>query len=188
MRDCSSLFYFDRVLSKGANMVNKCFIITLLFIANLLLSCNIQTEKSELRYFPVNDLNGVITQSGIQLDKNISSDDKGSIKIETSKPLVIRLYAVEDVKVDDTQIVYEANVKSEGLIGQAYLEMWCVFKDKGEFFSRGFDSVISGTNDWKTIRTVFNLNEGEMPDQIKLNVVVNGVGTLWIDDVHLSKI
>jgi len=27
-----------------------------------------------------------------------------------------------------------------------------------------------------------------MPDQIKLNVVVNGVGTVWIDDIHLSKL
>ena len=57
-----------------------------------------------------------------------------------------------------------------------------------EFFSRGFDSVISGTSDWKTIRTVFELRTGEVPDQIKLNVVVNGVGTIWIDDIHLSKI
>jgi hypothetical protein len=48
--------------------------------------------------------------------------------------------------------------------------------------------VISGTSDWKTIRTVFDLGKGEIPVQIKLNVVVNGVGTLWIDDIHLSKI
>jgi len=28
----------------------------------------------------------------------------------------------------------------------------------------------------------------EMPDQIKLNIMVNGVGTVWIDDIHLSKL
>ena len=92
------------------------------------------------------------------------------------------------MKVDDAQIIYEASVKSEGVSGQVYLEMWLVLKDKGEFFSRGFDSVISGTSDWKTIRTVFKLRKVEIPDQIKSNVVVNGVGTIWIDDIHLSII
>jgi len=90
--------------------------------------------------------------------------------------------------VDNVQLIYEAKIKSEGLNGQAYLEMWCVFKDKGEYFSRGFDSIISGTTNWKTIRTVFNLKKGEMPDQIKLNVVIYGVGKIWVDDIHLSKI
>ena len=168
--------------------MSKQLIILFSLITFLFLSCNVQTEKSDLKYFPVNDLDGIITQSGIEIDKNVSDDGNGSIRIETSKPIVIQLYTVSDVKVDDTQIIYEANVKTKGLSGQAYLEMWCVFNDAGEYFSRGFDSVISGDTDWKTIRTVFNLKKGEMPDQIKLNIVVNGVGTIWIDDIHLSKI
>ena len=73
-------------------------------------------------------------------------------------------------------------------MGRHILKCGVFFNDKGEYFSRGFDSVISGNEDWKTIRTVFNLEKGEIPDQIKLNVVVNGVGTIWIDDIHLSKI
>ena len=168
--------------------MNNYFLFSLSLLCALLLSCNIQTEKSELKYFPVDDLNGIVSQSEVQLDKNISDDGNGSIKIETSKPISIQLYTIDDVKLDDAQIIYEANVKSEGVSGQVYLEMWFVFKDKGEFFSRGFDSVISGTSDWKTIRTVFDLRTGEVPDQIKLNVVLNGVGTIWIDDIHLSKI
>jgi hypothetical protein len=168
--------------------MNKIYIVSLSLLFILFTSCNVQTEKSELKYFPVKDLTGIIAQSVVQLDKNISDDGNGSIKIETDKPVVIQLYLINNVKVDDTQIVYEANIKSEDVKGQAYLELWCVFKDKGEFFSRGFDSVISGTTDWKTIRTVFNLQKGETPNKIQLNVVVNGVGTIWIDDIHLSKI
>lgn len=168
--------------------MNKYFVISLSVLFFLYTSCSPQTINKELKHFPVDNLNGIITQSGIQLDEELSSDGNGSIKIETEKLIVIQLYAVDDVKVENTQIVYEAKVKSEGLNGQAYLEMWCVFKDKGEFFSRGFDSVISGTTDWKTIKTVFNLRKGDMPDQIKLNVIINGVGTVWIDNISLSKI
>jgi len=152
------------------------------------ISCSIQTKPTELKHFPIDDLNGIAAQTGIQLDKSISSDSNGSIKIEAGGPVAVPLYIVNDVRVEDTQLIYEAKIKSESLNGQAYLEMWCVFKDKGEYYSSGFDSAIAGTTEWKTIKTVFLLRKNEMPDQIKLNVVVNGIGTVWIDDIHLSKL
>ena len=154
----------------------------------LIVSCNLQNRSTELKYFPIDDLNGIITQSGIQLDKSVSSDGNGSIKIEASKPATIVLYDIVDIRIEDAQLIYEAKLKSEGLSGQAYLEMWYVSKDKGEFFSRGFETAIAGTTDWTTVSTIFLLKKNEMPDQIRLNVVVNGVGTVWIDDVHLSKL
>lgn len=154
----------------------------------LVVSCNMQNKSTELKYFPIDDLNSIITSSGIQLDKSISSDGNGSIKIETTKPTTVILYDINDVRIEDTQLIYEAKIKSENLSGQAYLEMWCVFKDKGEFFSQGFDTAIAGTTDWKAVSTFFFLKKNEMPDQIRLNVVVNGVGTVWIDDIHLSKL
>ena len=153
----------------------------------LIVSCNLQNKSTELKYFPVDDLNGIITKSGIQLDNSISSDGNGSIKIETTNPVTIILFDIKDIRVEDTQLIYEAKIKSENLSGQAYLEMWCAFKEKGEFFSRGFDTAIAGTTDWKTIGTFFLLKKNEMPDQIRLNLIVNGVGTVWIDDIHLSK-
>jgi hypothetical protein len=168
--------------------MNKYSIISIQLLLFLFLSCSIQTKRDELKNFPIDNLNGLVAQSGIQFDKAVSSDNNGSIKIEVAGPVAIPLYIIDDVRIDDTQLIYEAKVKSESLNGQAYLEMWCVFKDKGEFFSRGFDSVIAGTTDWQTIKTVFLLKKNEMPDQIKLNVVVNGVGTVWIDDIHLSKL
>jgi len=168
--------------------MKKYLVISLALIAILPTSCNVHTDKNDLKHFPIDDLNGVIAKSGVQLDKSISSDGNGSIKIEAAGPASIPLYVVDNINVEEAQIIYEAKIKSESLNGQALLEMWCVFKDKGEFFSRGFDSVISGTSEWKTIRTVFNLKKGEMPDQIKLNLIVNGVGIIWIDDIHISKL
>ena len=168
--------------------MHKYFIVSFSLFLLTFLSCGIQTKSTELKHFPIDKLNGTVAQSGIQIDKAVSSDDNGSIKIEASGPIVIPLYNIDDVRIDDTQLIYEAKIKSENINGQAYLEMWCVFKDKGEFFSRGFDSAVAGTSDWKTIKTVFFLKKNEMPDQIKLNVVVNGVGIVWIDDIRLSKI
>jgi hypothetical protein len=76
--------------------------------------------------------------------------------------------------------------KTEGLKGRAYLEMWCRFPGRGEFFSRGLNNVVSGTTDWIDCQTPFFLKEGEQPDLVRLNVVVEGPGKIWIRDVALS--
>jgi hypothetical protein len=65
--------------------------------------------------------------------------------------------------------------------------MWCSFPELGEFFSRSLNSPLSGTVDWKTIETPFFLKKGQKPELIKLNVVINGQGILWIDDISLVK-
>jgi len=65
--------------------------------------------------------------------------------------------------------------------------MWCHFPGKGEFFSRALQSPLSGSNEWTSQETPFFLKKGENPDNIKINVVVNGKGTVWIDDIHLVK-
>jgi hypothetical protein len=147
-----------------------------------------QKESVELKHFPVDDLDGIVPQPVLQFDKSVSSDGNGSIRIDASEPTTLFLYTIDDLHIDNTQIVYEAKVKSENLNGQTYLEMWCVFKDKGEFFSRGLENAISGTTDWETISAPFMLKENEMPDQFKLNLVVNGSGTVWIDDIRLVKL
>ncbi len=65
--------------------------------------------------------------------------------------------------------------------------MWCVFAGKGEFFSRSLQSPLAGTNDWTTLETPFFLKKGERPSNVKLNVVINGSGRVWIDDLRLVK-
>jgi hypothetical protein len=57
----------------------------------------------------------------------------------------------------------------------------------GEFFSRGLHSPLSGSVDWTTQEIPFLLQPGQKPELIKLNLVVNGTGTVWIDDIHLLK-
>ena len=82
-------------------------------------------------------------------------------------------------------MVYRASLRSEGLVGQAYLEMWCVFPGQGEAFSRGLNNVLTGSNDWATYQTPFFLKAGEEPDLIRLNLVVEGKGKVFIKDIEL---
>jgi len=65
--------------------------------------------------------------------------------------------------------------------------MWCRFEGKGDFFSRGLHTLVTGDTEWTDIETSFYLKSGENPNNVKLNLVVNGSGTVWIDDIRLVK-
>jgi hypothetical protein len=151
-------------------------------------ACSKQSQQVvELKRFSLDTLEGLITQSGVQLDKEISSDGKGSLRIEATGPTVVRLFELGDIDVENARLIYQARVRTEGVEGHVYLEMWCHFPGKGEFFSRGLQTPLTGTTDWTTEETSFFLKNGENPDNVKLNLVINGKGTAWIDDIRLLR-
>jgi len=142
-------------------------------------------KPTELKRFPLDDTEGIITQSGIQIDKQVSSDGNGSIRIEATEPTTIRLFETGDIDLEDSHLIYRARVRTKDLKGKAYLEMWCHFPGKGEFFSRYLPPV-TGTTSWTTQEITFGLRKDENPDNVKLNIVIDGKGTVWIDDIRLS--
>jgi len=144
-------------------------------------------EFTELRYFPIDNMEGIMTQSNVQIDSQISSDGNGSLRITATAPATVQLFQAGDIDIENATVIYQARARTEDVQGKVYLEMWCSFPGLGEYFSRGLDSALSGTNDWTTIMTPFFLKKGENPDNVKLNLVIEGTGTVWIDDIKLLK-
>jgi len=99
----------------------------------------------------------------------------------------LRLFEVPNPGLERCKVIYRAKLKTEGLAGRAYLEMWCQFPGLGEAFSRGLDNVVTGSNDWATYQIPFFLKAGEKPDLIRLNLVVEGTGKVFIKDVELMS-
>ena len=144
-------------------------------------------ETTEIKYYPIDSMEGIIAKSGTQIDSEITSDGNGALRIVTSKPTTVRLYETGNIDIENARLIYRAKLRTEGIEGQVYIEMWCDFPGKGEFFSRALQSPLSGTNDWSSQETTFFLKKGETPDNVKLNLVINGEGTVWIDDIRLLK-
>jgi hypothetical protein len=116
----------------------------------------------------------------------VVTEDKAWLA-DCKKAQTIRLFEVENPEVEQCVVTYRAKLKTENLTEQAYLEMWCRFPTKGEFFSRGLAHTVTGSNDWASYETPFFLKRGEKPDLIKLNLVVKGAGKVWVKDVELLK-
>jgi len=152
------------------------------------ISCSQPSKQVvELKRFPIDSMEGVITHSDVGIDREISSDGNGCLRITSTKPTVVRLFETGDIDIEKARLIYQARLRTENVEGQVYLEMWCHFPGKGEFFSRGLQTPLTGTVEWTTEETPFFLKKGENPDNVKLNLVINGMGTAWIDDIRLLK-
>jgi len=110
----------------------------------IVVGCSKSTEEvAEIKRFPIDNLEGIITQSGVQIDNRITSDSNGSLRISATEPTVVRLFELGDIDVENARLIYQAKVRTEGVEGKVYLEMWCHFPGKGEFFSRGLQTPIT---------------------------------------------
>jgi hypothetical protein len=145
------------------------------------------TAAMELKRFPLDSLEGVRATTGSSFDSKISADGKGSLRVDAKEPITVPLFEITDVGVENATLIYQASLQSENLDGKAFLEMWVRIPGKGEFFSRGLDRPITGTVSWMTVATPFFLQPGQKPDLIRLNLVVQGKGRVWIDDIHLMR-
>jgi len=157
---------------------------TVLFFAGCPKSAdNVET----LRNFPINSLEGILTQSGVAFDEEITSDGNGSLRVSAEEPRQVLLFETGEIDVENARLIYQARVRTEGVKGRAFLEMWCRFPGKGEFFSRSLHAPLTGSTEWTTTETPFFLKKGENPDNVKLNLVIEGTGMVWIDDIRLVK-
>ena len=122
-----------------------------------------------------------ITQSGIHVEHGAWQIDAGA------EEQTVRLFEVENPAVEHCLLTYRAELKAEDLQGRGFLEMWCRLPGRGEFFSKGYKQAVSGTVDWARYEIPFFLERDRRPDLIKLNVVVEGPGTVWLRNVELLK-
>ena len=167
------------------------FIFVIIVITQFIpLGCSKEQPETirELKFYSADDLSNIINLSRVTTDSTIFTEGTGSVKIVATEPMVVKLYETGSLEIDNCRIIYQAKLKTAGLQGDAYLEMWCHFPGKGDFFSRTLHSKLSGDNDWSSHEAPFMLQKGEKPDNVKLNLAVNGTGTVWIDEVKLLRV
>ena len=147
---------------------------------------NIGASGDVLAAFPADSFDGVVDRPALSLDAD-GCGGTPALLAEATEPTVYQLFETGDIDIEGSLIVYTAKVRTQDLDGDAMLEMWCVFDEMGEFFSRGMDSTLTGTRSWTELRTLFRLEPGQNPDNVKLNLVVGGAGRVWIDDIKVTR-
>ena len=134
-------------------------------------------DEKVVRSFDAKDT--PITQTGV-------TPDSGGWKIVATEPGSVWLFEKE-IDVTDARLVYRAKIKTEDLKGKAYLEMWVRSPGIGEAFSKGLNQTVGGTTGWATYEVPMFVKKGERIDLAKLNLAIEGQGTVWIKDVQLLR-
>ena len=169
------------------NLIIYALMISIIALAGCTQQPDNAADTIALPHFPLDDLEGVIAQSGVEIDRNISSDGNGSLRITAEEPATVNLFEVHDIDIENARLLYQARVRTKDITGEVFLEMWVHLPGKGEFFTRNVHTPASGTTNWKTMEAPFFLKTGQNPDYVTLNLVINGTGTVWIDDIKLAR-
>lgn len=131
-----------------------------------------------MRTFRVSDR--PIAESGVSLDED-------AWRIEAREPGSVRLFEVVEPAVERCMLTYRAELRTGDVEGGAYLELWCRLPGKGEFFSKGLHQKVKGTTGWSSYEVPFHLKAGQRPDLIRLNLALEGAGTVLIRNVKLLR-
>jgi len=156
-----------------------------IFAGSVALTLLVQASAfaQELKKLPLDDASAIGLQ--IRADAAVKTEGKASIKITTAWPTSVCLGEVTGLDVENAKLVFRAKVRTE-IEGDAFLEMW-VQVGGAQYFSKGMNDTVKGKSDWKSIQTPFVFQKGQKPEKATLNLVINGKGTVWVDDVVLSK-
>ena len=174
--------------SKGLRLRRRRVELVLGSAALLLCGCSaVDAPPTRLLELPIDSLDGILTHTGVSFDPQVSADGNGSLRVAADAAKTVRLYETGAIDVENARLTYRARIRTEGVRGRVYLEMWCRFPGRGEFFSRALATPLSGTTEWSSQETPFLLKAGENPENIRLNLVIEGPGTVWIDDVVLES-
>lgn len=164
------------------------FILPVVFLLFFLLSC--KKEKPLVYNFPVNSLARTIAKFNIKLDNKVSYDGLGSIRIDCEDTTTAYLFVLRDIPVERPKLVWEVYCKSKDLKGKAFLEIGVQIPGK---YGKGVETFLHcsrdslcGTTDWEKMEVEFLVMEKRKVDIAQLNMIVEGSGTVWIDQVRLT--
>ncbi|MCX7830265.1 MAG: hypothetical protein N2445_04320 [Acidobacteria bacterium] len=152
----------------------------------ILISCGKKKPgpPKEVDEFACNDTERVLAKEYVTLDKNISSDGNGSIKIETKEPLTVRFYEVK-LPGENSKYTFKVKMKSAGLKDSAYLAMDINYPGGGkQSVQSDTKDYLYGDNDWTPMSITISAPNQKAASVI-LYVVLTNEGTVWVDDLHL---
>jgi hypothetical protein len=158
----------------------------LLFVTLVFVSCNKKKPgpPKEVDYFTCNSINRVVAQELVAFDKSVSSDGDGSIMIKTAEPVTVR-FLESKLPGENCKYTYKVKMKTDKLNGDAYLSMDINYPNGGkQSVQQEIQSYLSDNNDWTPMEITITA-PNQKPASVLLNVVVDGEGTVWIDDLHL---
>ncbi len=116
----------------------------------------------------------------------ITEDGGGNLRIDAREPVTVQLAEVNVAayKLQNTVLLYAADVKASALNGSAHLQVLVHFPGNkaGQIYASDM-----AAGEWKPLTGEFALPPGNMPDVIKVNLVIDGTGSVLLRNLRLMR-
>lgn len=144
--------------------------------------------SEELARFPLDSLAELASPDYFTIDTGVTTDGVGSARLDATDAGSVTMLEVTDVDAQNTTLTFEARLRSQDLNGNAHIEMEVLLPDQEEPVRLpGLGRLVSGTTDWVVATSSFYFQPGQQPDAVRLDLVVDGAGTVWVDEVRLLR-
>ncbi len=109
------------------------------------------------------------------------------LAVRSDEAAIKSLFDVALPGVEQCRLAYRFLIRTEDLAAAVYPQMWCRLPEKGQFFSKGIDGKVSGTNEWLPLEIPFYLDKGQVADLLHLNLVFEGAGTVHLKNIEVTS-
>lgn len=125
-------------------------------------------------------------------DGLIAEETAGTLRVTTGQPAIVQLAAANAVttKPQNAPLRYTAELNAQELAGEAHLEIHVLLSGgkTGYVFGRDTqDTAVTAAEGWKIVTGSFNLKPEDVPDQIKISLVVDGKGSVLVRNLRLVR-
>ncbi len=115
--------------------------------------------------------------------------DGGAWRVEATGAEPLALFEVPaDLLCADCEIYLRAKLKSRSLSGRAFLQLVARLGYDQDFFYRDLIHTVHGTQGWTQAQVSCFVPPGPRARGLLLNLVPQGIGTLWIKDVEVHAL
>jgi hypothetical protein len=133
--------------------------------------------------------------AGATLMPGGAGDGKAAVRIVNPGPGTMRttLHVFREPAIKTPYWSVRGRVRTEGVVGQGFLEMWSDLAGGGSFFSRTLSPSgplknLEGTQGWRAFILPFQSEPGRPPPvQLTVNVVLPGPGTVEVGPLELYE-
>ena len=143
-------------------------------------------ERVELRHFPLDSADELLTTRVVRIDPKISTDRHGSVLLQSKGYTRVPLVETGALDIENAVIVFRGKMRTTSLKGDAYLEMTCRLPGEGEISARGLQYALSGNRHWTEVEVSYQLRKGEKPENVWVSLVATTKGNVWLDDLRLE--
>ena len=150
------------------------------------LACSSPGPSARFIYFNrLDSMDTILTRTGVTLE---TGRGNRGLRIDAEGPRTIRLVEVRPDAAEGVELIYRGHLRSSALRGRAYFEIRCSLPGSGERLARGLKQAVTGTTDWVRQATPLVLGPEERCELVKLNVIVEGAGVVWVENIALARV